>query len=105
MVCWRAIADGIVLSVRVTPRAGRDAVDGVLALADGREYALVRVRTAPDKGVANETVIAVLARAFGVPKSAVAILSGHTARLKQVRIAGPPDRLAAIAGGWSRAAG
>jgi uncharacterized protein YggU (UPF0235/DUF167 family) len=46
----------------------------------------VRIAAAPEKGAANEALIAVLADHFGVPRSAVAITSGHVARMKLVRI-------------------
>jgi uncharacterized protein len=42
----------------------------------------------PDKGKANAAVVALLARALGVPKSAVSVVSGETARLKTLDVAG-----------------
>jgi hypothetical protein len=49
----------------------------------------------PDKGKANAAMIALLGKALGVPKSAIAVTSGETARLKAVAIAGDGDALAA----------
>jgi uncharacterized protein (TIGR00251 family) len=97
MPCYRAERDGIVLSVRLTPKGGRDAIDGIAVLSDGREVIAARVRAAPDKGVANDALVKLLAEAFGRPKSAVGILAGATARLKQVRVAGNPTDLIAVA--------
>jgi uncharacterized protein (TIGR00251 family) len=75
--------DGL-LAVRVTPKAaanGIEAKDGLVR---------VRVTAAPDKGKANRAVIALIAGALGVPKGAVEISRGETARDKLVRIAGWP---------------
>jgi uncharacterized protein YggU (UPF0235/DUF167 family) len=48
----------------------------------------VRVSAVPDKGKANASVVALLARALGVPKSAIRVASGETARLKTVAVIG-----------------
>jgi uncharacterized protein len=48
----------------------------------------------PDKGKANAAVAALVARALGVPKSAVSVVSGDTARIKTLEIVGPPAALA-----------
>jgi len=88
--------DGIVLSVRLTPRGGRDAVEGSATLADGREVILARVRAAPEKGAANDALVALLAKVFARPKTAVGLVAGATARLKQVRIVGDPEALVKI---------
>jgi len=55
----------------------------------------VRVKAVPDKGKANAAVVALLAKAVGVPKSAVAVVSGDTARLKTIQIEGDPAALSA----------
>jgi uncharacterized protein (TIGR00251 family) len=97
---YRTEPGGIVLSVRVTPRAGRDAIDGVKRLADGREVLAVRVRPAADRGAANEAVVTTLARAFDRPRNSVVIVAGATGRIKQVHISGDSNALATIADGW-----
>jgi uncharacterized protein YggU (UPF0235/DUF167 family) len=75
--------------VRVTPRAASDAVvgwrageraEGVRGVASGELG--VRVSAAPEGGKANAAVIRVLARSLGIPKSAVSVVRGHTARVK-----------------------
>ena len=74
---------GAEVSVRVIPRAGRDAVAGV------REGALlVRLAAAPVDGAANEALVRILAEALGVPRKAVDLVSGERSRRKRVRIAG-----------------
>ena len=76
------------LAVRVTPKGGRDAVDGWALDPTGRPYQKVRVSAAPADGQANAALTAFLAKALGRPKSAVRIVSGETARLKIVEIEG-----------------
>lgn len=90
---WRYSAQGISIALRVTPRGGRDDIEGVEALADGRSIVKVRVRAIADGGEANRAVTELLARALGVPKAKVKILSGATSRLKQVAVDGDPARL------------
>jgi uncharacterized protein len=75
-----------VLRLRVTPNAGRDVIEGFETLADGTEVLRLRVAAVPDKGKANAAVIVLLAKALGLPKSAIHLTAGDTARLKTVRI-------------------
>ena len=70
---WRYSTDGISVALRVTPRGGRDNIDG--------------------GGEANRAVTELLAKALGVPKARVKILSGATSRLKQVAVDGDPKIL------------
>lgn len=91
---YRADRDGLVLAVRLTPKAARDGVDGKGVLSDGRAVVLARVRAVPEKGAANAALEALLAKALGVGKSQVSVESGATARLKQVRVNGDPETLA-----------
>jgi hypothetical protein len=84
--------DGAILWLRLTPRGGRDALEGVEPLADGRKVLKARVRAVAEDGRANEALIELLAKALHVPRSSVSILAGHTARLKKLFIAGDPAR-------------
>ena len=90
---WRYSAQGISIALRVTPRGGRDDIDGVETLADGRSVVKVRVRAVADGGEANRAVLELLAKALAVPKAKVKILSGATSRLKQVAVDGDPTSL------------
>jgi len=101
--CYRVEAGGLLLTVRLTPRAARDGIDGVGLLADGRAVALIRVRALPAEGAANAALTALLAKCLRVRKSGVTIASGHGARLKQVRIAGDADALAREIDRWGSA--
>lgn len=91
------VADGIRLRIRVTPNAGADRIEGPETRDDGSTVLRLRVRAVPDRGKANAAAIALLAGHFGVPKSAVSIVAGDTARLKTVRTIGDPKALAARA--------
>lgn len=79
--------------MRVTPRGGRDAIDGIETLANGRSVMKVRVRVIAEGGEANRAVIELLAKALHVPKSHVRVLSGVTSRLKQIAVDGDPKKL------------
>jgi hypothetical protein len=77
----------------VTPRGGRDAIDGIEMLANGRSVVKVRVRAIAEGGEANRAVTELLARSLGVRKASVRLLSGATSRVKQVAIDGDPKSL------------
>lgn len=81
--------------LRVTPNAGRDAIDGVESRDDGSAVLRIRVNAVPDKGKANAAVIALLAKTLSVPKSSVTLVSGETARQKTLRIANATEALLA----------
>lgn len=90
---WRYSTQGISVALRVTPRGGRDDIDGLETLADGRTVVKVRVRAIAEGGEANRAVTELLAKALGVPKARVRILSGTTSRLKQIAVDGDSARL------------
>lgn len=95
MEAWRYSTQGVSIAVRVTPRGGRDDIDGLETLANGRIVVKVRVRAIAEGGEANRAVTELLAKALGVPKRAVRLLSGTTSRLKQVAVDGDPEQLGA----------
>jgi len=90
---WRYSTQGISVALRVTPRGGRDDIDGLEMLANGRTVVKVRVRAIADGGEANRAVTELMAKALGVPKASVRILSGTTSRLKQIAVDGDPAKL------------
>ena len=92
---WKVLSGALAVSVRATPKGGRDAIDGILELGDGQSALKIRVRAAPADGEANEALTRVLAKAVGVPPRAVTLLQGAAGRLKTFRIEGDPARLAA----------
>jgi uncharacterized protein (TIGR00251 family) len=90
---WRYSTEGISIALRVTPRGGRDDIDGIETLANGRSVVKVRVRAIAEGGEANRAVMELLAKALGVPKARVRMLSGTTSRMKQVAVDGDPKIL------------
>jgi uncharacterized protein (TIGR00251 family) len=80
--------DGVLLNVRLTPRAARDSIDG---LKDGVIQA--RVRAVPADGRANKALVELVAQEIGVPKSTVSVASGQTSRLKTLLISGDAKAL------------
>lgn len=84
-----ATADGVSFAVRVTPRAGRDALAGVVA-------GVLRVRLAapPVAGAANRALVAYLATRLDVPRRDLIIARGERGREKLVRVRGlAPEEL------------
>ena len=77
-------------------------MDGSVRLADGSEVLVVRVRAAPVEGAANAALTRLLAKTLHLPKSAVTLVAGDSARLKRIHIAGDP---AALAGAIEQQAG
>ena len=73
-------ADGLMLTVRLTPRGGRDAIDGIEQLADGRSVLKVRVRAAASEGEANAALVRLIAKTLGVPAARCAAWSPARAR-------------------------
>ena len=79
--------------VRVTPRSGRDEVMGRKVFDDGVEAVCVRVTAPPDGGKANKAVCKAVADSLDIPKSAVEVVSGATARRKQLAVSAPSSQV------------
>jgi uncharacterized protein len=75
-----------ILAVRVTPRSAKPGIGGWRAGADGREELEVRVVEAPADGAANDAVVKLLARALGISRSELSIISGAASRHKRIAI-------------------
>ena len=71
------------LRVRLIPRAGVDRIDGVV-----QGVLRARVAAAPVDGAANEALCRLLSREAGLPRSAIRVVSGATARVKVVELDG-----------------
>lgn len=96
---WQVLADGLALTVRLTPKGGRDAIDGIEQMADGRSVLKVRVRAAPSEGEANDALVRLLAKSLGVAPRQVTLVAGATARIKRLEVAGAGPALAAALAG------
>ena len=94
------VAGGIRLRLKVAPKAKRTAIGEIMADADGVPVLKVAVTAAPEDGKANAAVIALLAKEWGVAKTAISVVSGATDRRKLVEIRGQPEELAARIAGW-----
>jgi uncharacterized protein YggU (UPF0235/DUF167 family) len=75
-----------IIGIRVTPRSAKPGVGEWKIDLGGRPFLELRVAAAPADGAANDEVIKLLAKALGLPKSALAIVSGHSARLKRIEV-------------------
>ncbi len=90
---WRKTALGLVVRVRLTPKAARDAVEGTEATVDGPALK-ARVRAVPEDGAANAAVMRLVAEWLGVPKSRVSLAGGAKSRVKSLLIMGDAEILA-----------
>ena len=88
----------MVLFVRLTPKGGRDGLDGVETGADGKTYLKARVSAVPEDGKANAALVALIAKKAGLAKSSVSITSGETSRLKTLELSGADTATAARLG-------
>jgi len=82
----RTTAQGVVLTVRVTPRAAKNAVAGQLG-----DALRIRLQAPPVEGRANTALIRFLADRLNVPRSAVQLLAGESGRNKRLLITGLPE--------------
>ena len=80
--------------VRLTPRGGRDRIEGFAPGAAGERALRVRVAAPPVDGAANAALVRLVAKALGMPKSAVTIVGGEASRDKTVEVAGDAAELA-----------
>ena len=74
------------LAVKVTPRSAKPGIGGWRSGADGREQLEVTVAEAPSDGAANEAVVKLLAKALGISRAEVKIVSGAASRHKRIAI-------------------
>ncbi|MHB8885670.1 MAG: DUF167 family protein [Methylovirgula sp.] len=99
---WAPRRDGVALTVRLTPKSARDALEGIEQLADGRAVVKARVRAVPEAGAANTALIRLLAEALALPARAIKLESGATSRVKVLFLDGDAEvldmRLAALWG-------
>lgn len=86
-------ANGLRFAVRLTPKASRSRIDGVALDADGGRVLKVAVTAVPEDGKANAALIALLAKQWKVPKSAISITAGATDRRKTLFVSGDGEAL------------
>ena len=81
------------LALRLTPRASKNGVDGIVQDAEGRPLLKLRLVAPPVEGAANEALIAYLAKSLSLRKADVAIRSGETSRVKILHLAGDSSEI------------
>jgi uncharacterized protein len=93
---WTVTANGLTVTVRLTPRAGHDSIDGIVRLSDGSPVLRVRVAAAPTEGEANDALARLLARTLRVAPRDVTLVGGATSRTKRMLIKGDAGAAAAV---------
>jgi uncharacterized protein len=102
---WRATPSGLRIEIQARPGRPKTRPTGVKPLAEGDVALAVDVAAPPEDGKANEALVAALARALAVPRSAVRIATGASARRKSLHVEGDAVQLAERLTAWVRAAG
>ena len=92
----RATADGMVVPVRLTPKASRNIIEGLREDAAGGQVLAVKVTAVPEKGKANASLEKLLAKALGVAGGRVEVIGGATSRNKDVLVRGEPREIAVL---------
>ena len=82
----RQTPKGLFLHLRVTPKAGRDEVVGLVTNASGQKSLAVKVSKPPEKGAATAAAMAILAKSVGVAKSSFRLVLGETSRDKVLEV-------------------
>ncbi len=90
---WAPRRDGLALTVRLTPKSARDALEGIEQLADGRAVLKVRVRAVPEAGAANAALIRLVAKSLAMPAGAISLETGATGRVKTLFLNGDAEAL------------
>ena len=85
---YAAVEGGVRLALRLTPRASRNGVDGIVQDAEGRPLLKLRLVAPPVEGAANAALIVFLADTLSLRKADIAIRSGETSRVKILHLAG-----------------
>ena len=95
VLCRRATAAGLEVLVRVTPKSGRDGVDGLVETAQGQALK-VRVRAVAEDGAANAAAEKVVAQWLDLARGRVTVVRGHKSRVKLLGISGAPAEIEAV---------
>lgn len=90
---WQTTDDGLLLTVRLTPKGGQDRIQGIVEDSDGRPAIKARVSAPPVDGAANVALIKLLAKTLGVSKSKIRFSSSETARIKRLHVVGDASDL------------
>lgn len=97
---FRAVADGVRIAVRLTPRAQAERIQGVATEADGTAVLKVAVAAPPERGRANDALLRLLAKRWRLAKTSLSLVSGAARRRKTLHLAGEPAALLAHLQSW-----
>ena len=98
---FAAAKGGVRVAVRVTPKAARNAIEG-LAERPGGPCLKLRMMAAPERGQANTTVLRPLSREWHVTPIDLEVISGAARRDKTIHVAGKPDALLRKLAAWAK---
>lgn len=87
-VPFRETNSGILIFVRLTPKARSNRIDGIAHEDTGQARLKVKVRAVPKKGAASTALIGLLAKTLDVAKSSLSLVSGTTDRRKTILLTG-----------------
>ncbi len=90
---WEEVADGITLTIRLTPKAASNRLDRIEADADGHKRLRATVTAVPEKGKANTALIKLISKKLRLPKTTIRLIAGDQSRSKRLHISGDPDTL------------
>jgi len=98
---YQVTPEGVRLAVRLTPRANRNGLDGLVADAEGRIAVQLRVAAPPVEGAANAALIAYLAEVLRMRRAEIRIASGETGRRKILVLSGDAPAIVARLADWT----
>ena len=97
---YAAVDGGVRLALRLTPRASKNGVEGIVADANGRPLLKLRLVAPPVEGAANEALITFLAKTLSLRKADITIRSGETSRIKILHLAGDSSAILQKLDAW-----
>jgi uncharacterized protein (TIGR00251 family) len=97
---YAAVEGGVRLALRLTPRASRDGVEGIMQDPEGRPLLKLRLAAPPVEGAANKALIAFLGKTLSLRKADITIRSGETSRTKIVHLCGEPQMILQNLDAW-----
>ncbi|MDA0261886.1 MAG: DUF167 family protein [Proteobacteria bacterium] len=96
-------AGTIHVKLKLTPKASRNAIDGLSADCGHDMCVGARVTAVPEKGHANEALLKLLAAEWRVPRRRLSVVHGLASRRKTIAIDGADDELVQSLNAWARA--
>ena len=83
---YEKTSSGYIIRVRVTPNSSKNVITGIFTDSNQKEFLKINLRAVPEKGKANQELIAFLSKLLHLNKSSFKILSGETDRYKKLQI-------------------